>query len=247
MKAEDAPTKILVFDTETSGVETENDRILTCYAMLQNRDGTIERDWSWILDPGIEVPKGASDVHGMTTEYIRENGRKDVTAAIWEIYSVLRKATESDVPIVAYNLPYDLTILDRELRRSGFKGGCNPIVENGVFFDVLVHDRAVNKYVKGNKKLMTVAARYGIEIDESKLHEASYDVYVTGKLTWRVLQRDIEGRLAKMQGQLVEWAKAWAEHTEEYFRTSGRRNEDGSEIKLDGSFPMKPYVGGGNT
>ena len=70
----------------------------------------------WLADPGVEIPEQASAVHGITTERARTEGRPaaDVVA---EIIAAIRAVFARGVPLVVYNAPYDLTLLDA--RRVG--------------------------------------------------------------------------------------------------------------------------------
>ena len=237
MKKADAPKSILVWDTETTGTDVEKDRILTCYAMLKGIDGTLIKEWSWTIDPGVPVDPKASEIHGMTTAWIQENGRKDAKQAIEEIYDVLVDAVNEGVPIVAYNQPFDLTLLDREMTRHGYVNGVKWVVDNGLFFDPIVFDRAVDKYRKGKRKLMNVAGAYGIELDESRLHEAQYDVEVTSKLTWVLFQRKCKWTLEELQPLLKKWKKEQAESLQSHFAKTGKFNDDGSPIIIETGFP----------
>ena len=78
MRREDAPDAICVWDVESTGVDIENDRIITAYAMIQSIDGQILKEQHWAIDPGVEIPEGASAVHGLDTAWVREHGRKDI-------------------------------------------------------------------------------------------------------------------------------------------------------------------------
>lgn len=238
MRREDAPGALLAWDVESTGVDIENDRILTAYAMVQDIRGNILNERHWTIDPGIPVPRGASDVHHMTTEWIRENGRKDCGTAISEILTFLYKHPH---PIVGYNNSYDLGILDREMRRHHGQG-IDSYLEGRQFFDPIIWDRANDKYRRGARKLMDVAQHYGIKIDESRLHEAEYDVIVTAKLAWILLQKS-DLNLDELQSAQVEWKRTWAEHLTEYFASQNKLEEDGSPIVVDGSFPWKKKEG----
>lgn len=237
MKREDAPKEICVWDVESTGVDIENDRIITCYAMNQTISGEITREQHWTIDPGVEVPKGASDVHGMTTEWIRANGRKDVERALREIAGFLDESQMKGMPIVGYNNSYDLGILDRELLRHGAVGleaGLSMATE---YFDPIIYDRATDKYRKGGRKLMDVARHYGIEIDESRLHEAEYDVIVTARLAWVMLKRS-KNTMPELQSLQAAWKMEWASGLTDYFDSQGKR-ENGEKIVVDGSFPWR--------
>lgn len=238
MKREDAPEAICVFDVESTGISIEDDRILTCYAMVQDIKGEILREAHWTIDPGVEVPQGASDVHGMTTEWIRENGRKDADRAVREIAGFLDESSMAGYPIVGYNNAYDLGILDRELVRYGAVGLDVGLSGATGYFDPLIYDRANDKYRKGGRKLMDVARHYGIEIDDSRLHEAEYDVIVTAKLAWIIMQRS-PWTIAELQPLQREWKADWARHLTEYFASQGKTEDGGAPILVDGSFPWR--------
>ena len=64
---------LLGFDTETTGVDVDNDRIVT--AALVRRDATGTHVRSWLIDPGVDIPEAAAAIHGVSTEHAREHGR----------------------------------------------------------------------------------------------------------------------------------------------------------------------------
>lgn len=237
MRKEDAPKQICVWDVESTGVDITQDRILTAYAQIRTIDGRTTREQHWTLNPGVEVPKGASDVHGMTTEWIQEHGT-DHRAGINGIYMFLSDAVRDGIPVVGYNNSYDLGILAHEVKRHFNFDMSDTIGANGVFFDPLVYDRAMDKFRKGGRKLMQVAAHYGIKIDESRLHEAEYDVILTAKLAWILLQKS-PYTLAELQSLQVMWKHDWAKQITRYFAREGKTEEDGSPIIVDGSFPWR--------
>ena len=238
MRFEDAPKAICVFDVESTGTSIENDRIITCYAMIQSIKGEILREQHWVIDPGVEIPKGASDVHGMSTEWVREHGRKDAERAIREIAGFLDEAQMRGCPIVGYNSSFDLGILDRELVRHGAVGLGTGLSMATEFFDPIIYDRAMDKYRKGGRKLMDVARHYGIPIDESRLHQAEYDVIVTARLAWLLLKKSPH-TVSELQGLQEAWKRDWAGGLTKYFANSGKTEPDGSKIIVDGSFPYE--------
>lgn len=58
------------FDTETTGVDVTTDRIVTA-ALVFREPGQEDKVMSWIINPGIEIPQGSIDVHGITNERAR--------------------------------------------------------------------------------------------------------------------------------------------------------------------------------
>lgn len=235
MRFEDAPKTICVWDVESTGTSIENDRIITCYAMIQSIKGEILEEKHWVIDPGVDVPKGASDVHGMSTEWVREHGRKDVREAVLEIADFLIDASSKGVPIVGYNFSFDAGMLDRELWRHNNQGLG---LMDAQYFDPIIYDRAMDKYRKGGRKLMDVARHYGIPIDESRLHQAEYDVIVTARLAWLLLKKSPH-TVSELQGLQEAWKRDWAGGLTKYFANSGKTEPDGSKIIVDGSFPYE--------
>jgi len=166
------PEQIAVFDTETTGVDTENDRIVTAFIGVMN---TVTREfvesWQWLVNPGVEIPKGASDVHGITNEKARAEGVAPADA-IFEIMQRLDILARKGLVLVAMNASFDFTILDREIERH--LPGTRPLMEVGddgrihrpVVFDPMVMDRAVDKWRKGTRKLVDLADR--LQRDRSK-------------------------------------------------------------------------------
>ncbi len=67
--------RVLGFDTETTGVDVTSDRIVTAALVMRQGLGGLSRVRTWIIDPGVEIPEGASEIHGITTEYARAHGR----------------------------------------------------------------------------------------------------------------------------------------------------------------------------
>lgn len=234
------PQAIMVWDVETTGTDIENDRILTAYAAVFTPDGEIQDDRRWIINPGVEVPEGASDVHGMTTQWIQENGRTDVERCIWEIAGFIDEASMEGYPIVGYNNSYDLSILDRELRRHravGLDVGLSKLTQ---YFDPIVYDRAVDKYRKGSRKLMDVAKHYGVQVDEERLHDAEYDVIVTAQLALILLKKSPHS-MDELQSLQRKWKSKWASGLTEYFARTGKTEDNGDRIVVDGSFPWKEW------
>lgn len=243
--------KTVTFDTETSGTDTENDRIITCF-MRAKDDGDTVFEQNWVIDPGVIIPQEASDVHGMTTEWIQEHGRKDAAKAIEEIVHQLSEWGHREFIICGFNHSFDLAILESEARRynpgiEGLRVGDGS--ESFRFIDPCIFSRVFDKYKRGGHQLITVAKRNGIEIEDDRLHAADYDVEVTEKLVpimlnraWREIPDLRKGLtpgefVTNLQGWQAAEKRKWAKNLTNYFESQGKRNEDGSKIVVYGGFP----------
>jgi DNA polymerase III epsilon subunit-like protein len=110
--------RLCALDCETTGIDLEESRIVTVtIAMVGN--GLPSEIVTLMADPGVPIPEAASNVHGVTTEQAQAEGQPaaEVVAAALQ----LLRAVPTSVPIVGFNLRFDLTILDREARRHGLE------------------------------------------------------------------------------------------------------------------------------
>ncbi|SCK52903.1 DNA polymerase III, epsilon subunit and related 3'-5' exonucleases [Streptomyces sp. LamerLS-316] len=66
---------LAAFDTETTGVDVEEDRIVSAALVVQDAAGGRLRVTRWLVNPGIPVPPGATEIHGLTDDHLQRNGR----------------------------------------------------------------------------------------------------------------------------------------------------------------------------
>ncbi|MGV9779790.1 exonuclease domain-containing protein, partial [Streptosporangium sp. NPDC003464] len=111
---------MIAFDLETTGISVDDDRIVTgCVALINGTTGQTDIR-TLLADPGIEIPDSATAVHGITTEHAAEHGQ-DPAHVAEALANTLMARVFDGVPIVGFNLAYDLTLLDRETRRHGLE------------------------------------------------------------------------------------------------------------------------------
>lgn len=200
------------FDTETTGVDVGSDRIVTAAVVRRAAGTTVAR--TWLIDPGVPIPSGATAVHGISTEHARAHGRPP-REALEEVASALVSAWRAGAPVVAFNAAYDLSLLDRELARHGL-----PTVPQrlgrpaGPVIDPLVLDRAEDRYRPGKRRLGDLCAVYGVATPDA-LHAAHVDVVATLDVLDAIVARfphlaDLD--LAALQAYQVHAHLAWAEH-----------------------------------
>lgn len=175
------------FDLETTGIDVENDRIVTG-AVTNVRPGEPPVSFHQMCDPGVEIPTGASDIHGITTERARAEGG-DRRALVETISEMLSASISAGIPIVGMNLAYDFTLFDRERRRLGMSPldefvGLNDV---GPIIDVLVIDKHVDAYRHGSRKLGSLAASYGCRLDNA--HDAAHDTLAACRVAYTMMRR----------------------------------------------------------
>ena len=223
----DVPS-LCVFDLETTGVDTDEDRIVTSFIGRIMRDGQVNGSYSWLVNPGVPIPEGASAIHGITDEMAQRDGT-DPAAAIAEMLTVLRRSIAAGRPIVAYNASFDLSMLNAEARRYGLE----PIADFGPVLDPYVIDKAIDKYRKGKRTLIVTSEFYGVTLEGA--HDAEADAVATGRVCWAVLAKAEELELQALHARQVVWAAEQAASLQSYLR----RSKDDDKIVIDGTWPVR--------
>lgn len=168
--------RIVVFDTETTGLNLKESRIVSACAIELDANGQIaSANGEWLANPGIEIPESASNVHGITTAYAQENGAP-AAQVVREIVETLRSYLAQGVPIVAYNAPYDFTILHYEALRHGVE----PLSDPAPVIDPLILFKHFHKYRKGKKNLEAACEVYGVDLGNA--HNATADAVASGRV-----------------------------------------------------------------
>lgn len=110
---------LVSFDLETTGTKISEDKIVSIAATKYHPDGSIEKR-SMILDPGIPIPKAASDVHGITDEKIAELKASGVKVPLFDLISKALRAFMSDCDFTGFNIMrFDIPMLAEEFTRVG--------------------------------------------------------------------------------------------------------------------------------
>jgi len=171
---------LLGLDIESTGVDPFEDRIVT-YSMVYSASPEAEPiTLEWLINPGVEIAEGASEVHGITTEHAREFGLPAIDA-ILDIYNRLEPIVDQEIPIVIYNAPFDTTMSLAEFRRYQLLMKYTPEQMFARVIDPLVIDKACDKWRKGSRKLTDTAALYGYDLTNA--HNSTADVEATLHIT----------------------------------------------------------------
>jgi len=205
----------LAFDTETTGVDPLNDRIVTACAVLVGKAGASFRG-RWLLNPGVPITAGATAVHGVTDEKAQRDGAAplDVLPAI---ATTLTNAWAEGLPVIIMNAHFDLTLLQAELERYAQE----PLVI-GPVLDPLVIDRALDPYRKGKRTLSALAQHYGVKQDGA--HSSDGDALTAARIIWKQTKepRIEQHTLTEMQEWQTRQHAEWAGQFEVWLRQQGR-------------------------
>ncbi|MDV6290286.1 exonuclease domain-containing protein [Streptomyces sp. UP1A-1] len=255
--------RLAAFDTETTGVDVESDRIVTA-AVYGLGGGQPVEPHDWFVDPGIEIPEDATRIHGITTEEAQTKG-EPADGAVDYIADVLAGYAREGATVVGHNVVYDLTLLDRELRRYGLSTlqerlGLHPLY----VIDTRVLDKHADQFRKrpsktqGPQQLITLAQVYELPWDDEHAHGASYDALIAARVAHRIgtlahmaradwperirqvkrpRYRDFAGlTIAELHAKQIELAAEQAADLQAHFR-----KKDPNAV-VDGAWPMRPYA-----
>lgn len=160
----------LSIDTETTGIDPHTERVVTMsmvvnYPADMNRPDAVKE---WLINPGVDIPESASNVHGVTNEMAQANGMAP-EIALAEIAAALTKWDATGNPIVIFNSQFDATLLLAEFARHNidYSGDFSRVV------DPYVLDRWVDKWRKGKRTLEVMSNHYGVNLTDA--HNSSAD------------------------------------------------------------------------
>jgi len=221
---------LAVFDLETTGVDVETSRVVSAHVGVIAADGSVIEQLDWLADPGIEIPAGASAVHGITTEQARAAGRP-APQVISEIVAALKSVFDRRLALTVYNAPYDLTLLNRECRRHGLA----PLIEPNPVIDPLVIDRAVDRYRKGKRTLEAAAQAYAVDLADA--HNAGADAVAAGRVAQAIARR-YPAELGLTAAELHIKQIAWSAEQDASFADYMRRTRDPNFASTHGGWPQ---------
>jgi DNA polymerase III subunit epsilon len=144
--------------------------------------GKQVRDLSWLAAPDVEVSSEATVTENITS-------RNSLTAGdvAIEVARQLKCAWDHGHPVVIFNAPYDLTVLDHELVRHGFRQGLEAFTAVGPVLDPLVLDRYVDRYREGSRTLNDTTEHYGLSAP--RMHTTKNDTLAALRLMWKIARR----------------------------------------------------------
>ncbi|MDH6520386.1 DNA polymerase-3 subunit epsilon [Streptomyces sp. SAI-135] len=227
---------LAAFDTETTGVDVESDRIVSAAVVVQDAPGSRPRVTRWLVNPGVPVPEAATAVHGLTDEHLQRNGRWPAPV-MYEIAEALAEQAAANRPLVVMNAPFDLTLLDRELRRHRASSLDRWLQASTLrVLDPRVLDRHLDRYRKGRRTLTDLCAHYEVPLEGA--HDAAADALAALDVV-RSLGRRFAARLerlspAELHTLQATWHAAQARGLQAWFARSGTY-----EI-VDTSWPLRP-------
>ena len=192
--------RLLVIDTETTGLDPkQGHRIIEIGVVeLQHRRPT-GRHLHFYLNPEREIDAGATEVHGMTWDDLRDKPRfADVAAELIEF------ARGADW--IIHNAPFDVAFLDHELERAG-------LPPSAQIFHTCIDTLALARETFPGKRnnLDALCERFGVSNAQRTLHGALLDAQLLAEV-YLAMTRGQETLIIDMQMPSVSMPGSFAAH-----------------------------------
>ncbi|WP_377322255.1 exonuclease domain-containing protein [Pimelobacter simplex] len=153
-------------DFETTGLfPTRHDRVVEVGVVFVDDDGTVEGEWSTLVNPGRDV--GPTDLHGITArEVLRAPTFRDLAPLL--LRSVAGRT------VVAHNAPFDVRFLRVELARAGYSW-------SGADIPALCTMELAGRYVRSSSRKLRDCCR-AADLEHDSAHEALGDARAVASL-----------------------------------------------------------------
>ncbi|MYM73552.1 DNA polymerase III subunit epsilon [Duganella sp. FT109W] len=188
----------IVLDTETTGINPKlGNRILEIGCVELHNRMLTGNNLHFYINPERDSEEGALNVHGLTTEFLRDKPK------FHEIVEQLREYIQG-AEVIIHNAPFDLGFLNHEFRLLNLPDFSSHI---GGVIDTLVQAKELHPGKRNS--LDALCDRYGISNSHRKLHgalldaELLADVYLAMTRGQNSLGMDVEEEVVNI-GDLLE-------------------------------------------
>lgn len=171
-----AKGNIVVYDTETTGLDVGSDEIVQIAAVRADADGKILEEFNCFVLPEKEISEGALKTHGFSLEYLKGHGAVSAREALIKF-----SRFASGAALIGHNsAAFDRAVLERQLAEEGL-----PSIAASAEYDTLALAKMFCHGLK-NYKLETLCEKFGI-VNE-RAHDAFADVNATCAVLSRLLK-----------------------------------------------------------
>ena len=194
----------VAFDTETTGLKPDANRVVEIGAVKFDTHGVISR-FSVLINPECPMPPEAGAVNNITDEMLK--GKPLFKEVAVDFLKFIQ-----DTILVAHNAPFDIAFINAELKRCGIGKLTNKVV------DTLVFTREVFPRLD-SYKLQELAKRF--DVVAFSAHRAEDDA----RVCMEVFDRVVEKFIASNQDMISYWEKQF--NIDDYIKTKRvELNED---------------------
>ena len=183
---------IVVFDVESTGLDTTNDEIIQIAAIRLKPDGSIKDKFTRYLRSTKSVGRSVN-VHGLSDEFLASNG-KEPLQALSEFVDFAK-----DAVLVGHNVNYDLSILSSQMTRLSMQ----PLTYQN-YYDTLDIFRRFYPRLE-NHKLESLGEF--CEVKHKSTHDAYDDICATAEILIYAIEKNILPTLEQRRSFIAKHLK----------------------------------------
>ena len=163
--------KYLIFDTETTGLHSQ-DEVIQFSGLILDNNLKLKRGYNWYCDTPHEINKDAAAVHGITKKMLHDLSGGKVFEDRW--FTMLNGIDMTEgITFVGWNVDFDKRLINQTLNNNGLDefdfGRKVTTLRNSpdvYFFDLM---KAVANLMVGRDRLKLEQASKMISMDEATL------------------------------------------------------------------------------
>ena len=179
--------KYIVFDTETTGLNVETDRIVEFASITKSLvDNEFHEEINHFLDPEMVISEGATKKHNIKNEDVAGKQKfRDISKQLVDVFNSHIK--DNDCYYLGYNvLEYDIPLLESEFSRNGFDGFK---IDEARTIDLLIFVQYYFRNFESNR--LDDVYKSLFEKEPENAHQALDDT----KTTWQIFSALIDTEL----------------------------------------------------
>jgi len=172
-------TRFVVLDTETTGFDYENDRILCIGALvLQNNMIAIQDSFEVYIEQD-HYDKSTAQIHGILKDFILK--RPNEAEALAQFLAFL-----GDSIIIAHHTIFDVTMINKALERNGLPALTNKALDTAhLYKKTLIKSHLFER--KDHYTLDDLADKF--DISKKDRHTALGDAYITAIAFLKIVKK----------------------------------------------------------
>ena len=225
-----------VFDTETTGVDVNSDRVVELGAVCI-AGGAQAAKRKMRIDPQMAIPKGASDIHGIRDEHVRGKPTFAAVAPRFLEYLDGRVPGPKAPWLCGYNATgFDVPLLNAELARAGI----DVAIDVQRIVDPMVFVRWHLRHLR-SRSLESACQHFRVEL--LKAHSALDDAAATAALLLQMVERGlIPENISAALTEQRRFAKIMQEEWDQWSYWLYRDRQSG-ELRLGAGSHCGRYLG----
>jgi DNA polymerase-3 subunit epsilon len=174
---------LVFFDLETTGINIAKDRVVEISILKVHPNGNKELK-TWLVNPEMEIPKEASDIHGITNEkVVTEPTFKELASQITEMIK--------GCDLAGFNSNrFDIPLLAEEMLRSGIDFSMNN--RKAIDIQTIFH--------KKEQRTLSAGYKFYCNKDLENAHSAEADTVATYEILLAQIDKydDLENDVDKL-------------------------------------------------